>query len=71
MRCILAVVLAYFYFMKGVDAMIQAEFQVCILDEKIIEDSEIFKVLVKEIGEENALKWTYAAVVPLDETEVV
>lgn len=50
--------------------MIQAEFRICTLDGKVVEDSKVYEVLVEEIGEEDALKWTDVITVP-DETEVV
>lgn len=47
--------------------MIQAEFRICRLDGKVIEESEVYEVLKHELGEEDALKWTDLVIAPLEE----
>lgn len=44
--------------------MIQAEIQVCIIDNKPVELSEVYEVILQELGQEDADRWTKLVLVP-------
>lgn len=48
---------------KGVNMIEIESYKVCMIDNKPIGESQAYKVLVDEIGEERAARWTYDYIV--------
>jgi hypothetical protein len=47
--------------------MIQMELDVCIIDNKPIDESQAYRVLREEIGEEYANRWVRQIIIPPDD----
>jgi hypothetical protein len=47
--------------------MIQMELEICLIDNKPIDESQAYRVLRDEVGDEYARKWVRRIVIPPDE----